>query len=124
MHALICEAIRARRLLMFGYGDSVRVVEPHLYGASAAGHELLSAWMRPGQSRSDPQGGWRSFRVDQMRNVEALPETFSGARPGYNPREERMARVFCRLEWSADAGAPDAGAPDAGGPPGAPGSAG
>ena len=97
-HALLCEAIRNRRLLMFGYGDAVRVVEPHLYGASAAGHELLSAWMRPGQSRTDPEGGWRTFRVEEMRDVDALPETFTGPRPGYNPSADRMARVFCRLE--------------------------
>jgi hypothetical protein len=104
MHARICEAIRNRQLLMFGYGDSVRIVEPHLYGTSAAGHELLSAWMRSGQSRTDPQGGWRTFRVEEMRDIDTLPETFPGVRPGYNPDEARMGRVFCRLEPPAPVG--------------------
>ncbi|HEU4565481.1 MAG TPA: hypothetical protein VFS05_12550 [Gemmatimonadaceae bacterium] len=105
---LICDAIRTRRLLMFGYGDAVRIVEPHLYGASAAGHELLSAWMRPGQSRVDPHGGWRSFRVDAMRELQMLPEHFAGARPGYNPHDEHVPTLFCRIEPepAAPAGSP------------------
>jgi hypothetical protein len=96
-HPEICDAIRTRRLLMFGYGDSVRVVEPHLYGLTSAGHEIMSAWMRPGQSRSDPDGGWRTFRTDEMREVQALPELFPAPRPDYNPHAERMAMLFCML---------------------------
>jgi hypothetical protein len=58
---LICQAIGKKRLLMFGYGDFVRVVEPRLFGINSAGHEMmLSAWLRPDQSRSDPEGGWRN----------------------------------------------------------------
>ena len=118
-HGVICEAIRAKRLLIFGYWDSVRVVEPHLYGVSTAGHEVVSAWLRPGQSRADPKGGWRRFRVDWMRNIEAVPDHFPGPRPGYHPEGERVTEVFCRLDAlpeappaaESSAGAPDA-APD------------
>jgi hypothetical protein len=78
-------AIRGRRLLMFGYGAGVRLVEPHAYGVTAAGHELLSAWMRPGYSRTDPEGGWRMYRLDGMHHVQALPAEFAGPRDGYNP---------------------------------------
>jgi predicted DNA-binding transcriptional regulator YafY len=94
---VICDAIRARQLLIFGYRDAVRIVEPHLYGESAAGHEILSAWMRAGQSRSDPEGGWRTFRVDEIRELQILPEQFEAARPDFNPHEERMGSVFCAL---------------------------
>ena len=59
MDLRICTAIAERRLLMFGYGGMVRVVEPHAYGRSAEGNEILSAWMRPGWSRTNPEGGWR-----------------------------------------------------------------
>lgn len=43
---LICQAIGKKRLLMFGYGDFVRVVEPRLFGINSAGHEMLSAYAR------------------------------------------------------------------------------
>jgi hypothetical protein len=97
MDARLCEAIRAKRLLMFGYGGLVRVVEPHLYGVNTAGHEALSAWLRAGHSRSDPEGGWRTYLVGEMHRVQVLAETFPGPRPGFNPGDERMARVFCAL---------------------------
>lgn len=98
MNQLICEAIAERRLLMFGYGDAVRVVEPHLYGVNTAGHEALSAWVRAGYSRTDPGGGWRMYLTDELRNLQALPEIFTGSRPGYNPDDSHFLEVFCRLE--------------------------
>jgi hypothetical protein len=98
---LICQAIAERRLLMFGYGDAVRVVEPHLYGLNTAGHEALSAWLRPGLSRADPEGGWRMFLVDQLRGAQLLPETFEGPRPDFNPNDQHFTQAFCRLQTLA-----------------------
>ena len=97
LHTLICDAIAARKLLMFAYGDAVRVVEPHSFGVNSAGHEALSAWLRQGLSRSDPEGWWRTYLVTEMRDVQLLDETFAGARAGYNPSDERMAHVVCQL---------------------------
>ena len=101
MRPLICEAIRKRRLLMFGYGDSIRVVEPHLFGINSAGHEMLSAWLRPGHSRSDPDGGWRNYLTSEIVNLQLLDEAFDGPREGFNAADPRMREVFCRLEGSA-----------------------
>ncbi len=98
MDPVICEAIRAKKLLIFGYADFVRVVEPHLYGVNTAGHEALSAWLRAGYSRTDPEGGWRTYLVGEMHRVQVLDETFGGPRPGYNPHDERIVEVFCGLE--------------------------
>jgi len=97
LHTLICNAIAARKLLMFAYGDAVRVVEPHLFGVTGAGNETLSAWLRQGLSRSDPEGWWRTYLVAEMRDVQMLDETFAGARPGYNANDERVAHVICQL---------------------------
>ena len=108
---LICEAIRGRRLMMYAYGGLMRVVEPHLLGTTAAGDEILSGWLRPGLSRSDPDGGWRSWRVDRISSAQLLDAHFAGARPGYNPADPRMARVACALSAAAlvaSADAPDA----------------
>lgn len=97
MNLLIARAIEERRLLMFGYGDLVRVVEPHLYGVTTTGREALSAWMRPGLSRSDPQGGWRMFRAEELRDVQLLPDRFEGPREGFNPDDRNFVRVYRRL---------------------------
>ena len=97
MNSLICQAIRSRRLLMFGYGNAVRVVEPHLYGVNSAGHEALSAWLRPGLSRADPDGGWRMYLADDLRSMQALPEIFIGPREGYNPNDPHFTEVYCQL---------------------------
>ena len=102
MDDTICGAIGARKLLMFEYADLMRVVEPHLYGVNSAGHDALTAWLRPGHSRTDPQGGWRMYLVRDMHHVQELDERFARPRTGYNSRDERMQRVYCALEGGAD----------------------
>lgn len=101
MDARICHAIAGRRLIMLGYKGVLRVVEPHLYGVTTAGHEALSAWMRPGWSRIDPGGGWRLFRADAFRDLQPLPEQFEGPRPGFNPADSHFAEVFCHVATNA-----------------------
>lgn len=97
MRLLICEAIRKRRLLMFGYGDFVRVVEPHMFGVNSAGHEMLSAWLRPGHSRTDPDGGWRNYLTSEIVNLQMLDEAFAGPREGFNATDPRMREIHCAL---------------------------
>jgi len=117
MDALICTAIAERRLLMFAYADLMRVVEPHLYGVNSAGHLVLSAWLLPGYSRSDPAGGWRSYLVSGISAAQLLGERFAGPRPGFNPGDPRMERVLCVLP-APEADGPPNGAPNAAGPGG------
>ena len=104
MDLRICHAIAERALLMFGYRGAVRVVEPHLYGRNTAGHDALSAWMRPGWSRTDPDGGWRMFLVDELDAPSLLPERFEGARADYNPGDPHFEAVSRQL--------PPGGAPE------------
>ena len=98
MDVRVCDAIGRRNLMMFGYRGTVRVVEPHLYGRTTAGNEALSAWMRAGWSRTDPEGGWRMFRLDELTDLSVLPELFSGARPDFNPSDRHFSEVFCRVK--------------------------
>lgn len=101
MNVVICDAIRARRLLRFVYDGYERVVEPHLYGVNSAGHEALSGWLVSGWSASDPEPGWRTYLIDQMRDTAALAEPFRGPREEYNPHDPRMAQIYCRVEAAA-----------------------
>jgi hypothetical protein len=94
---VVCDAIRSRRLLMFVYGGLVRVVEPHAFGVNTAGHEALSAWLRPGYSRATPGGGWRMYLTDGISALQRLDDTFAAPRPGYNPADPHFDTVFCSL---------------------------
>lgn len=85
----ICHAIEGRRLLRFHYDSEAapgyRTVEPHMLAYSKAENLCLSAWLLGGESASDEGPGWRQFLVSDMSHVTALEETFSEARPGYQP---------------------------------------
>ena len=103
MDVRVCTAISERRLLMFTYRGTLRVVEPHLFGRTTAGNPALSAWMRPGWSRTDPDGGWRLFRWDEVGSLSILPESFAGPRPDYNPDDPHFEAVFCHIPHAAAA---------------------
>ena len=93
----LCAAIRRRSLVMFEYGDLIRVVEPHRFGINSAGHEMLSGWLRAGYSRSDPAGGWRNYLLSDVSAMQVLDAPFAGTRPGYAAHDPRMREVFCEL---------------------------
>ena len=97
----ICAAITRRSLVMFEYGDLIRVVEPHRFGVNSAGRPMLSGWLRAGYSRSDPAGGWRNYLVEEIRDFQLLDAPFAGTRPGYSAHDARMREVHCQLTPSA-----------------------
>ena len=94
----LCEAITQRLLVMFEYGDLIRVVEPHRFGVNSAGHATLSGWLRAGYSRSDTAGGWRSYLVSDIRSLQVLAAPFAAARIPAAPHDPRMREVYCQLE--------------------------
>jgi hypothetical protein len=101
VHEQLCAAITRRSLVMFEYGDLIRVVEPHRFGVNSAGHPMLSGWLRAGYSRSDPAGGWRNYLISDIRALQLLDAPFAGTRPGYVTHDARMREVFCELTPSA-----------------------
>jgi hypothetical protein len=98
MNTLICDAIRAQRLIRFVYDGYERVAEPHLYGISTANHEVVSAYLVGGWSASEGSPGWRKYLVREMHDIQALAESFAAPREGYNPEDRQMRQIFCRLE--------------------------
>jgi hypothetical protein len=101
MNTLICDAIRARRLIRFVYDGYERIAEPHAYGISTANHEVVSGYLVGGWSASEGAPGWRKYLVRDMHDIHALAESFAAPRPGYNPEDRQMRQVFCRLEAAA-----------------------
>ena len=106
MHLVICDAIRAKRLLRFVYEGYERIVEPHIHGINSANHEMLSGWLVGGWSGSKPEPGWRSYLVRDMHDVHALAEGFERPRARYNAFDRQIRQVFCRVEPAEDAAAP------------------
>lgn len=88
----ICEAIRQRRIIEFHYSGTLRQVEPHLLGYDNDGDLTLSAWQLSGTGT-----GWRDFHVSKLGALTITGQTFSGARPGYNPQDDTIDQVVCRL---------------------------
>jgi hypothetical protein len=101
LNGQLCAAITRRSLVMFEYGDLIRVVEPHRFGVNSAGHVMLSGWLRAGYSRSDPAGGWRNYLVGDIKALQLLDAPFAGTRPGYSAHDPRMREVFCELTPTA-----------------------
>lgn len=97
----LCAAISRRSLVMFEYGDLIRVVEPHRFGVNSAGHEMMSGWLRAGYSRSDPAGGWRNYLLTDVSALQVLDAPFAGTRPGYAAHDPRMREVYCELTPTA-----------------------
>lgn len=91
--SVICEAIKARRVVTFLYAGKARTVEPHLLGYDKDGDLTLSAWQRSGGSGV----GFRDFQVAKLSGLATTAESFERARPGYNPADRTMPRVVCRL---------------------------
>jgi len=101
LHQQLCAAITRRSLVMFDYGDLIRVVEPHRYGVNSAGHLMLSGWLRAGYSRSDPAGGWRNYLLSEIQSLQLLDAPFAGTRPGYAAHDARMRETFAELTPTA-----------------------
>jgi hypothetical protein len=90
---LICEAIKRRRVVTFRYKNTIRTAEPHLLGFDQKNNLTLSAWQLSGGSGQS----WRAFHLNLLSNFSLTDETFAAARPGYNPNDQTMSRIVCRL---------------------------
>jgi len=93
----VCDAIKSRLVVQFYYKGHRRVVEPHLVGEKTNGVIELSAWQIGGYSESGKQPPWRNYILDEITNFRSTGENFSGIRPGYNPNDQTMSRIICRL---------------------------
>ena len=97
MNGIICEAIERKRLIQFSYDDLTRIVEPHLFGRKSSGNDVLSAYLVGGYTESDNAPYWRNYVVEEIEFVVMLDETFAGAREGFNPNDNSMETIYCRL---------------------------
>ncbi|HEX3773213.1 MAG TPA: hypothetical protein VHV51_02055 [Polyangiaceae bacterium] len=92
----ICAAIRARVLLEFEYEGLRRVVAPYCHGETRSG-EALRAIQVAGESRSRGFGFGKLWIVERMRGLQATSQSFAPDDPSYNPNDNAMISIHCRI---------------------------
>ena len=91
----ISGAIGARLLVQFSYRGETYLVEPHLVGKNKANEDCLYGWVSGDATPS--QTGWDFFLLEGISNFKILEERFSKARPGYDPYDNSMTRIYYRF---------------------------
>ncbi len=92
MIQMIAEAIQTRLTLCFSYKGEQRKAEPHTYGVSSKGEDMVCAWQTVGSSGQ----GYRLFMIDGMSGI-SLGDGFSNPRPGYHRNDQRFVSIFAEL---------------------------
>jgi hypothetical protein len=96
--AVICAAIRSRRIIEFYYHGGYRTVEPFCLGVVMSGeadNESLLCYQVGGFSELREPVGWKLYRASEMEDLGVTAEHFSGDRPGYEPDNVAMATIYC-----------------------------
>ena len=100
IRATICAAIRARRVIEFYYHDGYRTAEPYALGVTMQGdadNESLICYQTGGHSDLNKAAGWKLYRASEMEEIIIKKEPFTGDRPGYDPDDIDMVKVFCSV---------------------------
>lgn len=97
MNATIVSAIQNRRVLSLSYKGVSRVVQPHAYGVSTAGHEVLRCYQVAGGHSSDKPHDWDLLLVSGISALRDTGETFSSAAPGYRRGDKGMSTIYAEI---------------------------
>jgi|CXWL01.1.fsa_nt_gi hypothetical protein len=103
---ILTPAIENKKLIKFWYEDTTtdfkdwRIVEPHLIGQTKykTANVILSAWFLPTpiQRMQGHEPDWKTYILDNVKKLQILAETYPATRPGYNPNDKTMIKIFCR----------------------------
>ncbi len=93
----LSKAIGARLLVCFEYSNQKYEVEPHLLGSNLNKQDCLCAWSQSTESKTNSKGSWHYFLLSDMNNLVILDKRFSQTRPGYEPYNSDMSRIYYRI---------------------------
>jgi predicted DNA-binding transcriptional regulator YafY len=97
MNDEIITAIENQNVLEFYYKGHLRIVEPHAFGVTIKGNEILRAYQIDGTSDSGDVPDWRLFSTNKIEQLTTRTETFSGTRSGYTPADSAMDEIYCEI---------------------------
>ena len=97
MNTTIVSAIRNRRELSLSYKGITRVVQPHAYGVSTAGNEVLRCYQVAGSHTSDKPHVWDLMLVSDISALRETGDTFPSDAPGYRRGDKAMTTIYAEL---------------------------
>jgi hypothetical protein len=97
MKNTIISAIQNRRELSLNYRGASRVVQPHAYGISTAGHEVLRCYQVSGSHTSDKPHDWDLLLVDGISALCETGNTFENNAPDYRRGDKAMSTIYAEL---------------------------
>ncbi|KFN38235.1 hypothetical protein KN63_05030 [Smithella sp. F21] len=97
MNHTIINAIQQKKLLSLSYDGITRTVEPHAYGVSSKGNELLRCYQVRGGHGSEKPHDWDLLTVSKIVALTDTEEHFSGARPDYKRDDKAMQTIYAQL---------------------------
>lgn len=93
MHQTLINAIRSGQVLSFTYDGLPRTVEPHTYGRSTAGNDVLRSYQTAGQSKTGRVPEWTLMKVNKIVGL-AVSGVFHGTRPDYTRGDSAMSVIY------------------------------
>ncbi len=96
MKATIKEAINNMQLVEFYYDGGKRTVEPHCYGQSSKGNDVIRAYQVSGYSSSGKLG-WKLYDLSKVSSLILLNEKFDSPRSGYKKSDSAMDFIYAQL---------------------------
>lgn len=89
----ISGAISNHQLLDFSYRGFRRIVEPYCFGTDKKGHLALRAFQVGGASESNEPIGWKIFHIDEISNLQFIPNQIFSLRPEYKRGDSAFVAI-------------------------------
>jgi len=96
MNSDICDAINNQNIISFIYDQQYREVEPHCYGVSTKGNELLRAFQIAGYSSSGKMG-WKLYDLSKTENIQITDGFFDESAFGYKRGDSAISTIYCEI---------------------------
>lgn len=94
-NVIITQAIRERRKLQFNYQGRTRVVDPHVFGVSSKGNEIILCWQTGGSSsKPGDLPNWRMFETDKIQGLQITNDNFTPRAQSRNPFESDIRTAY------------------------------
>ncbi|WP_439880559.1 hypothetical protein ACSX1A_15535 [Pontibacter sp. MBLB2868] len=91
------KAIGARLVVKFECNGYYHVAEPHLLGRHHLKQDCILGWVISSSSPEFTEEGWHVFPLNKIENLTSLEERFCNTRPGYDPYDSTMTRIYYRF---------------------------
>jgi len=97
MDQSIIQAIRGMKLISLTYKGIDLIIEPHAYGLSAKGNELLRCYQIQGDHTSSRPHNWDLLTVSKIETLNVLSDGFASALPDYKRDDKHIPTIYAQL---------------------------